>query len=122
MTFQIGLHLASVIPAILLGIIILANKKGTQTHKLIGRSWVVLMLIASISSFFIKKDGAFSWIHILSIVTISSLAFALFAIRNGNVKMHRSFMIGAFAGAITAGLFAVIIPGRIGHTFLFGGG
>lgn len=120
MSQQIALHLVSVIPALLLGLVILSKKKGTSIHKLMGRIWIVLMLIASVTSFFIKSNGSFSWIHILSVITLVSIAIAIFSIRKGDIKNHRGFMLGAYFGAIAAGLFATIIPGRIVYNFFFG--
>ena len=60
MDIQILLHLLTITPAVVLGIFILAKRKGTSTHKLFGRIWVVLMLCTSFISFFIQHDGAFS--------------------------------------------------------------
>lgn len=121
MTLQLGLHLISVIPAMLLGLMIILNKKGTFFHKFIGRTWVGLMLVTSLSSFYIKSEGTFSWIHVLSVVSLVSIAISIYAIRKGYIKMHRGFMIGAYCGAITAGFFAIVIPGRFIHTLLFKG-
>ena len=105
----------------LFGLVIILNKKGTSFHKLIGRMLVGLMLVASISSFFIKSEGAFSWIHLLSIVSITSITISFYAIKNGNIKIHRGFMIGAYCGAISAGIVAIVTHGRYIYTLLFNG-
>lgn len=120
MTLAVTLHLVSVVPAMLLGIVVLANRKGTPVHKLMGRVWVGLMLFTSLTSFFIQVEGSFSWIHILSVVTIFSLVMAVRAIRRGDVNQHKGFMQGAFIGAAIAGFFAAALPGRIVYDFLFG--
>jgi uncharacterized membrane protein len=106
------IHLATVIPAAVLGAFILSRKKGTPVHKLLGRVWVALMLISATASFWIRSNGAFSWIHILSIVTIVSIVSALIAIRRGNVRRHRRFMQGAYTGLVIAFLFT-FTPDRL---------
>jgi len=121
MSIPIFLHIFSVLPAVLLGVYILCNKKGTTTHKTLGRIWAGLMLFTSFSSFFILHEGRFSWIHILSLITIASIAISIWGIRNHKIKIHRGFMIGAFVGSIIAGIFATIMPGRFLYTVLFGG-
>ena len=66
----IPLHDITAMIAIILGGIQLYMKKGGVIPKLLGRIWVGLMLIVSVSSFFIheiKLWGAYSPIRLLSI-------------------------------------------------------
>jgi uncharacterized membrane protein len=107
----IAIHLTAAILCLLLGAAVLLRRKGTASHKLLGRSWVALMLIVAISSFWIRRDG-FSWIHLLSIWTLISLACAVWFIRRGNVRAHQGFMIGTFLGLVGAGIGA-FAPGRL---------
>ena len=113
----IAIHLTAAIVSLLVGGAVLLRQKGTASHKLLGRSWVALMLIVAISSFWIRRDG-FSWIHLLSIWTLISLACAVWFIRRGNVRAHKGFMIGVFLGLAGAGLGA-LAPGRTLYVFLF---
>ncbi len=119
----IAFHTVAAVTALVLGIAILLRPKGTATHKLTGRIWVAAMAITAITSFWIQElrhgDG-FSPIHILSIITLATLARAIYAIRRGNVKSHQRAMIGAFAGVLIAGAFT-LLPGRIIGGWLFGG-
>jgi uncharacterized membrane protein len=116
---QIWLHLLSILPAIALGIAQLILPKGTSTHRAVGRTWVILMLTTSISSFWIQRVG-FSWIHGLSVVTIVSVIAGLVYARTGNRRAHVGCMLGAFLGSLGAGIGAVS-PGRFLHSVLFGG-
>jgi len=120
MSLAITLHLIFVIPALVLGIFMLIQKKGTAKHKLIGWVWVVLMQINALITFFIQLNGRFSWIHILSVITIISTSIGIWAIRNNKRYLHMGCMIGPFVGMIIAGVFAAILPGRIVYNFLFG--
>ncbi len=106
-------HMYAAFAALLLGIAVLARRKGTPVHKLTGRLWVLLMLIVSISSFWIKGDGSFSWIHGLSVFTLFSLAGAIWFIKRGNIRAHERIMKGTFFGALViAGLFT-LLPQRL---------
>ena len=117
----VALHLAAVLPALLLGAVQLATPKGTRLHRSLGWLWVVAMAIAAISSFWIlglNKAGGFSVIHLLSLWTLISLALAIWFIRRGNVRAHKGFMIGTFLGLAGAGAGA-LAPGRTLYLFLF---
>ena len=118
LSVQIWIHLISIIPAVVLGIVQSILPKGTSTHRAIGRTWVTLMLVASISSFWIQRVG-FSWIHGLSVITIVSVIAGLLYARMGNRRAHVRCMAGAFLGSIGAGIGAVS-PGRFLHSLLFG--
>ena len=117
--FVIWFHLIAALLAILLGPINLSRKKGTIQHRVIGWAWLVLMAGVTLSSFGIRElnPGQFSWIHILTVWTIISMAVSLIAIKNGKVRLHAGFMTGTMIGAVIAGLFA-LMPGRFISTYL----
>lgn len=115
------MHLFAVVPALLLGAFILARPKGTAVHKALGRTWVGLMLVVAVGSFWIRSspDGGLSLIHLLSAWTLFAVGMAVLAIRRGRVHTHRSWMIGTYGGLLGAGAYA-LMPGRFLHTWLFG--
>ena len=118
---MIALHLASALAAMILGCLVLMRRKGTLSHKALGRLWVALMAVVAFSSlwiFQIRNGAGPSWIHLLSAWTLISLACAVYFIRRGNVLAHKAFMIGTFAGLVGAGLGA-LAPGRVLYRFLF---
>ena len=71
------------------------------------------MTFVTVSSFWIRElnDGDFSWIHLLTIWTMISMAAAILAIRRGRVRTHALFMAGTMIGALVAGGLAMM-PGR----------
>ena len=121
MSPAVVIHLIAVIPALLLGIFILARPKGTPVHKALGRTWVGLMLVVAIGSFWIRSSpgGGLSAIHLLSAWTLFALAMAVVAIRRGRVRTHRGWMIGIYCGLLGAGAYA-LSPGRLLNAWLFG--
>src|SRR3954469_14821184 len=110
--FVMAFHLIAALLALTLGGVVAIVKKGTRLHRALGRSWVVVMVLVAAGSFWVRRDGHLSWIHGLSAWTLFSLAIAIWAIRRGNVRLHRHWMLGTYAGLATAGLFA-FAPGRL---------
>ena len=119
----IPLHAIAAMVAVILGGIQLYMKKGGAIHKLLGRLWVGLMLIVSVSSFFIheiKLWGAYSPIHLLSLWTIFSLGLAIYFVRVGNIKRHKQVMIALYGFALILTGFFTLMPGRVMHQIVFG--
>jgi len=92
-------------------------------HKAFGWIWLGAILMVSLSSFWIR--GNFNWpfgygpIHLLSLWVIVCVYKSITSIRNGNIKRHKGFLIGAYFGSIGAGIAAILLPGRFLHGVLF---
>jgi uncharacterized membrane protein len=107
------LHLSAALSALVLGTVMLVRRKGTASHKALGRLWVGLMLTVAISSLWIPGFLHFTWIHLFTLLTLVSLPLALYRIRTGDVKGHAAAMKGLFIGGlVVAGIFT-LIPGRM---------
>lgn len=123
-SFAVQFHVLTVVPAAFLGGYVLLARKGTARHKLLGRIWMILMVLTAISTLFIHQIrlwGDFSPIHILSVVVIVSCASAIWQIRRGNVRAHKTALISAYIGGIFgAGIFT-FWPGRMMNAIFFGG-
>ncbi len=119
------LHAAAAVAALGLGAVQFALRKGTDLHRMMGWTWVMLMYAVSISSLFIHEIrlwGPFSPIHLLSLMTIIGLPFGVMAARQGNIRRHRNYMIQLYVfGLIVAGTFAALSPGRMLYRMAFGG-
>jgi uncharacterized membrane protein len=120
----IQIHAFAALAAFALGIVQLAAPKGTIPHRTIGWIWVMLILVVSVSAFFIHEIrlwGSWSPIHLLAIFTLIMLPLAVLHARRHNVPSHRNAMIGIFCGALLiAGAFT-FLPGRIMHKVMLGG-
>ena len=122
-THPIPIHAIMAMIAIILGGIQLSMKKGGPIHKLLGRIWVGLMLIVAITSFFIheiKFWGAYSPIHLLSLLTIFTLGLAIYYVRIGNIIRHKQTMIALYFFALIVAGFFTLMPGRVMHQILIG--
>ncbi|MBC2885993.1 DUF2306 domain-containing protein [Ochrobactrum sp. CM-21-5] len=123
--YAVQLHVVAVVPAAIIGSLILFRRKGTRLHKLFGRIWIILMVITSVSSFFIHQINlilGFSPIHILSVLVLIGCWRAVIAARAGKIAVHRRIMRGVyFGGIVGVGLFA-FMPGRLMNEVLFAEG
>ena len=106
-------HLLAALAALALGAGMFFARKGTFSHRIAGRGWVALMLLTSISSFWIQSTGGFSWIHILSVLVPVLLALAVFYAATRRILRHQRLMAGIYAGALViAGVFT-LLPHRL---------
>jgi uncharacterized membrane protein len=120
------LHLATVLPAFLIGAFQLLKRKGTSSHKLLGKIYMLLMLATGLITLAMPAEvgprflNHFGFIHIFSLLALFSVPVAYFAARRGNIRAHRASMIWLYLGGILiAGAFA-FSPGRMLHEWLFG--
>jgi uncharacterized membrane protein len=120
------LHLATVVPAFVIGTLQLARPKGTPVHGILGRIYLVLMVVTATIALFMPARvgpsilGHFGFIHLLCLLTIYAAPKAYLAARRGDIKSHRKTMVTLYVGAILiAGTFA-FSPGRLLHGWLFG--
>ena len=90
-------------------------KKGTSTHRWLGRIAGAGLVLTALSSFFILElnDGSFSPIHIVSVITLLGLASGVREARRGNREGHARTMVSvAVLGLGVAGAFT-FVPGRL---------
>ena len=122
-------HIALALAAVPVGLFILLSKKGTAQHKLVGRVWVVIMLIVSLSAILIQEINpeGYSLIHLLIPWTIASLVYSIWSIKRFKKTHKRKYrqahmysMIGVYIGALlVAGAFT-LLPGRFLYGVFFG--
>ena len=122
-TFIIQLHVLTAFMMVGFTAAIVLSPKGTKMHRAFGKAWMVFMGLVALSSFFIwdmKQVGPFSWIHLLSVVTLLGMFDAVHAIRQGDVKRHRATMtMLIMGGVVTAGGFT-FLPDRLMAEVFFG--
>ena len=120
----VQVHACAALGAFALGVVQLARVKGTTGHRALGFTWVALMLVVAISSFWIHAIpmlGPLGPIHLLSIVSLFMLPLGVWYAHRHNVRGHKYTMLGMFLGALViAGLFT-LVPGRIMSRVVFGG-
>jgi uncharacterized membrane protein len=114
LTLPGAIHLAAVVPAVVIGTAQMLRPKGTRPHRVLGWIWVASMAVAAVSSFWImelRRGAGWSVIHLLSAWVLIALTLAIWHIRRGNVRAHQRFMVGTLLGLAGAGVGA-LMPGR----------
>ena len=127
--FVIYAHIALALVAVPVGVFIFLTKKGTAQHKLVGRVWVVILLIVSLSAILIQEINpeGYSLIRLLIPWTIASLVYSIWSIKRFKKTHKRKYrqahmysMIGVYVGALlVAGAFT-LLPGRFLYGVFFG--
>ena len=118
----IVVHLCVAIAAFAIGLIQLLGPKGTLPHRILGWTWVVMMMTVAVSSFFIHavNPNGFSIIHLLSVFVVCMLPLGVYAAKRHNIDMHRRIMKNTFVGGLlVAGVFT-FFPGRLIWQMFFG--
>ena len=107
--------------ALALGAVVLFLRKGTPLHRRLGTVWAGSMMIVAGVSLGIANlnPGHFSFIHLLSAMTLINIPYAIWMRRRGNVVAHALAMSSNYVGLLIAGAFT-LVPGRIMHQVMFG--
>jgi uncharacterized membrane protein len=118
-------HLATVLPAFVIGTYMMFSRKGAKNHRLMGKIYMLLMMATAAIALFIKAEvgpqlcGHFGFIHLFSVLVLFAVPKAYFAARRHDRKAHAGGMIGVYVGGLLiAGAFT-LMPGRLMHTWLF---
>lgn len=115
------IHVAAVLPTVPLGGYILLTRKGTARHKLLGKIWLVLMLITATSAIFIKTGGSFSWIHLFVPLTFHAAWKTIATARKGEIRGHKRHLLFTYLTALMLpGIAAFLVPGRLMNVMLLG--
>ena len=110
-------HLLTAFSALLLGSVVLARRKGSTSHRVLGWTWVALMASAALASAFIRDYRlpnlfGFTPFHAFTLLVAVLLPRGIWLIHRGNVLGHRKTMRGLYIGACAlAGVFT-LLPGR----------
>lgn len=114
-------HALAALAALLLGIAQFLLPRGGERHRWTGRAWVALMTTIALTSFGITgRSGHYSGIHLLSIMTLVALVFAVRHAMQGRIHAHRIAMLALFWGALVVTGAFTLLPGRIMGKVVFG--
>jgi uncharacterized membrane protein len=119
------LHLYTVLPCFIIGTVLLIQKKGTKTHKFLGRIYMVLMLFTAMVTLLMPaKVGPqvlnhFGYLHLFSFLTLYTVPSAYAAIKRNDIKTHKRKMIILYFGALLIAGGFTLFPGRYLNNLLF---
>ncbi|WP_334190020.1 DUF2306 domain-containing protein [Noviherbaspirillum sp.] len=115
----IYVHLAAALTAVMIGSLVLVRRKGTASHKVMGRIWLASMLMAAVSSFAIQARGSLSWIHGFAILVFVAAPVGWHFAKVRNIRAHRITMVAMFVSLCMTGLFT-LLPYRMLGQAVFG--
>jgi uncharacterized membrane protein len=113
--YPIGwVHTLTSIIAVIAGGVVLVPPKGTATHRLRGRIYVLALVLTGVTSFAIYRQGKFwfpHWIGVASLVIVGmGFAFAHFKLpRRGWMHLHLTCMIASYYMLIGGGINEVFL-------------
>ena len=109
------------LPTIPLGGWLMLAKKGTPMHKMLGKVWLVLMLITATTAIFIQTSGTFSWIHLFVPLTFHAAWKVMATARAGDIRAHKNHLVRTYLLALMLpGLASFAVPGRMMNILLMG--
>ncbi|MBX9730439.1 MAG: DUF2306 domain-containing protein [Sphingomonas sp.] len=114
-------HLGTMIVALALTPVMLLRRRGDRPHRVLGRVWVIAMLLTALTSLAVRdvNHGNFSFIHLLSAWVIIQVPLLWWSARTHRVAQHRSSVRGMVLGALLiAGFFTFPFNRMLGQ-FLF---
>jgi len=116
-------HTLTALVALGLGTAMWLRKKGTRSHKVIGRLFVVFMAFVAISAYFIRglNGDRLSFIHLFVPLTFFAIGEIFYYVRKGNIKGHERAAKGLFFGALIIPGIISFMPGRLMWHVVFGG-
>ena len=112
------LHMATAAIAIVAGLLVLLQVKGTRRHRRIGYLYVTSMVTLNVSSFFIfKLTGEFSPFHVAAFLSLATVIAGFLPVywrrpSEGWLEVHFQFMAWSYIGLLAAAAaeLAVRIP------------
>jgi len=117
----IWLHLATIMVALALTPVMLLRLRGDGRHSALGWIWSVSLVLTALISFFVRntQHGGFSFIHILSVLTLIQVPLIVRAARTHDVRRHRRLVRGMVTGALLIAGFFTFPFGRMLGSWLF---
>jgi uncharacterized membrane protein len=115
------LHLGTIAVPLALTPVMMWRKRGDGLHRLLGWIWAVCMFVTALISLNLRQinAGGFSYIHLLSLLTIIMVPALIISARRKDIKRHRSKARGFVIGALLIAGFFTFPFNRLLGSWLF---
>jgi uncharacterized membrane protein len=105
-------HFAAAIAALALGAVVLMERKGTTSHRIMGAGFVIAMIITNVSALGIYRlTGTFNPFHALALISLAIMTRGVVAVlrrRPGWLARHYYCMAWSYIGLLAAACAEVI--------------
>lgn len=115
-------HVSAAVAALLLGVIVVARRKGTRTHRFFGRTYVCAMLLLNISALMLyDMTGHFGPFHVGALFSLTCVLIGVSApiFRRGDwLRRHYRWMGWSYFGLLAAAFAEAMVrvPAFAVHT------
>jgi len=115
-------HILTILVALALTPVMLLRKRGDWPHRTLGWVWASALFLTAGLSFWVREinPGEFSFIHLLSLLTIVQVPLIVLYARRHDWKRHRAAVRGMVTGALLVAGFFTFPFGRLMGSWLFG--
>ena len=119
---NVWVHLALIFLAVALTPIMLLRKRGDKLHRRLGWIWASSMFLTALVSFDIRmiNAGQFSFIHLLSALTVIQVPRMIWHARKHDIPRHRRAVKFIVTGALLIAGFFTFPFNRLMGQWLFG--
>jgi len=123
------LHLATVLPAAVLGGYLLCARKGGARHRALGKVYLALMAAAALSTLALPAFVGptlrlgplrLGHLHLFVPLTLHGVWKAFHTIKKGDIHGHKWAMISLYSGALVIAGVLSFAPGRLMHRLWLG--
>ena len=122
----IQVHLATVVVALGVTVILLSGVKGSRLHRTLGWVWAGSMVVTAIAALLIPfapvgpHIGPIGFLQLFALATLISVPRAVLAARRHDVARHAAVLSGLIVGGLGLAGLSAFIPGRLMWTVFFG--
>ena len=111
-------HVVAAVSALLAGVAVLLLPKGTHTHRSIGTSYVLALVLVNVAALSLHRENAFGVFHALAVASVVTMAVGLSPLLLGKrsprvIATHAFCMTWSYAGLAAAGCGQAAVA--VGH-------
>jgi uncharacterized membrane protein len=101
-------HVVAAFSALAAGAAVLPLPKGTHTHRVIGTTYVIALVIVNVAALSLHQENVFGVFHALAVVSLITTAVGLTPLLLGKrspaaIATHAYCMTWSYAGLVAAG-------------------
>lgn len=122
----IKIHVATILLAAAVGLVLMLRIKGTRLHRWLGYAYMAAMFATGLITLTIPPPpmgphlGPFGPLHLFAVFALVGVPAALWYARTGKWMIHGRIMAGLFVGGIGVAGIGAFTPGRLMWQVFFG--